>query len=115
MQVKASLSNTKDLGKLSYFLGMKIEQNEQNGSVGIEQRAYTESLLKRFRMEDCKQVSTPVDANLKLTHATDEDDCIDQQWYQSVIGSLIYLISQHKVRHTISSSAKFSSKPTKEH
>ena len=29
--------DTKDLGNLRYFLGMKIEQNEQNGSVWIGQ------------------------------------------------------------------------------
>lgn len=119
-QVKADLSrefDTKNLGKLSYFLRMKIEQNEQNGSVWIGQRAYTESLLKRFGMEDCKQVSTPVDASSKLTHVTNEDDCINQQWYQSAIGSLMYLSvsTRPDILYAVSSLAKFSSKPTKEH
>ena len=53
-------------------LGMKTEQNEQNGCVWIGQCAYTESLLKRFGMEDCKQVNTPIDASSKLTHANQQ-------------------------------------------
>ena len=119
-QVKADLSSKfdmKDLGKLSYFLGMKVEQNGQNGSVWIGQRAYTESLLKRFGMEDCNPVSTPVDISSKLTHATDNDDCINQHEYQSAIGSLMYLSvsTRPDISYAVSSLARFSSKPTKEH
>ena len=87
-EVKSDLSgkfNTKDLGILNYFLGMKIEHNELNGSVLTGQCAYTESLLEKFGMKDCNPIS------LKLTHATDKDDCINQPQYQSAIGSLMYL------------------------
>ena len=119
-EVKTDLSrkfDTKDLGKLSYFLGMKIEQNEQNGSVWIGQRAYTENLLKKVGMEDCKPVSTPVDISSKLTHATDEDDCVDQHGYQSAIGSLMYLSvsTRPDISFAVSSLARFSSKQKKEH
>ena len=113
----SSKFDMKDLGKLSYFLGMKVEQNEQNGSVWIGQRAYTESLLKRFGMEDCNPVSTPVDISSKLTHATDNDDCMNQHEYQSAIGSLMYLSvsTRPDISYAVSSLARFSSKPTKEH
>ena len=42
-------------------------------------------------MQDCKPVCTPVDVNTKLTKATDEEESVDQQQYQSAIGSLMYL------------------------
>lgn len=119
-KVKADISrkfDTKDLGKLSYFLGMKVFQSEENESIWIGQHAYTESLLKKFGMEECKPVSTPVDISTKLTQATDEDNCIDQQKYQSAIGSLMYLSvsTRPDISFAVSSLAKFSSKPTKEH
>ena len=119
-QVKANLSrkfSTKDLGKLSYFLGMKIEQNEENGSVSIGQQAYTESLLEKFGMKDCNPVSTPVDISLKLTPMNEEDDCVDQPQYQSVIGSLMYLSvsTRPDISYAVSSLARFSSRPTKQH
>ena len=99
--------DTKDLGELSYFLGMKI------GSVWIGQRAYTENMLKNVGLEDCKPVSTPVDISSKLTHATDEDDCVDQHAYQSAIGSLMYLSvsTRPEISFEVSSLATFSSKP----
>ena len=49
--------------------------------------------------------------------ATDEDVCVDQQLYQSAIGSLMYLSvsSRPDITYAVGNSARFSSKPTKEH
>ena len=70
-------------------------------------------MLKNVGMEDCKPVSTPVDISSKLTHATDEDDCVDQYGYQSAIGSLMYLSvsTRPDISLEVSSLATFSSKP----
>ncbi|KAL4354255.1 hypothetical protein GQ457_06G039790 [Hibiscus cannabinus] len=46
-----------DLGKMSYFLGMEILQLQQG--IFICQRKYAIEVLKKFRMENCKTVSTP--------------------------------------------------------
>ncbi len=81
----------KDLGKLQHFLGITVVQDEEKGCTWIGQPAYTESLLKKFSMQDCKPVGTPVDVNTKLVKATDEEVCVDQQLYQSAIGSLMYI------------------------
>ena len=56
-QVKEDLSNKFDikyLGELKYFLGIKVEQNKESGSIWIGQPAYTENLLKRLGMQDSK-------------------------------------------------------------
>ncbi len=92
-EVKTALSrkfDIKDLGNLNYFLGIKVEQHEDN-SIWIGQPTYTEDALNNFGMEDCKPVSTPVNTSSKLTQATDEDKCVDQTLYQSAVGSLMYL------------------------
>ena len=91
-EVKSDLSrkfDIKDLGELNYFLGVKIDQ--QDNSVWIGQPAYTKNLLEMFGMQDCKPVSTPASIGLKLNKASDEDECVDQRKYQSAIGSLMYL------------------------
>lgn len=118
-QVKIALSrkfDIKDLGKLNYFLGVKVEKQE-SGSIWIGQPAYTESLLAEFEMQDCKPVSTPVNISSKPTKASDDDNCIDQQKYQSAIGRLMYLSvsTRPDISYAISSLARFSSKPIKEH
>ena len=40
----------KDMGKLHYFLGTKILQDEKSMNIWIGQPAYTNKLLKKFGM-----------------------------------------------------------------
>ena len=53
----------KDMGDLSYFLGVKVVQNKQNGSIWIGQPLYTEAVLKKFNMDQAKATKTPVNAS----------------------------------------------------
>ena len=118
-EVKRALSSKfdiKDLGELSYFLGVKVDQREQD-SIWIGQPAYTRNLLTMFGMQDCKPVSTPVSSSSKLIKATDKDEGVDQKEYQSAIGSLMYLSVSTRldIPYAVSSLARFTSKPTNEH
>ena len=54
------------MGKLHYFLGMKVVQDKKTGNIWIGQPAYTENLLKKFGMDTSKPVSTPVDTSTKF-------------------------------------------------
>ena len=78
---------------------------------------YTKALLKKYGMQDCKPVSTPVDANRKVMAENDKDEPTDQQQYQSMIGSLMYLAvnTRPDICYAIGKLAKFSNKPTKTH
>jgi len=109
--------DVKDLGKLHYFLGMKIVQDEKTGKVWIGQPAYTESVLQKFGMENSKPVRTPVDTGTKLVKATDDEECVDQKLYQSAVGSLLYLSvgTRPDITYAVSNVTKFSAKPTKQH
>ena len=54
----------KDLGMMHYFLGMDVWKNTDGISLG--QGKYMVEILKRFRMMDCKAMTTPMASNLKL-------------------------------------------------
>ena len=47
-----------------YFLGMEVWKNTNGISRG--QGKYTIDILKRFRMMDCKSMTTPMASSLKL-------------------------------------------------
>jgi hypothetical protein len=47
-------------------------------------------MLKRFRMEDCKSVNTPMWTSYKLSK-DDDSNSIDQRQHRSMIGSLLYV------------------------
>ena len=116
-EIKRALSGKfeiKDVGELSYFLGVKVEQRKN--SVWIGQPAYMQNLLERFGMQESNPVATPVNVSTKLTKATDENP-IDQQKYQSAIGSLMYLSvsTRPDISYAVNNLARFSSNPQEEH
>ena len=71
------------MGNLHYFLGVKVVQDLEAGTIWIGQPAYTENLVLHFNMQDAKTCRTPVNASLKLTKASDDSTNIDKDLYQS--------------------------------
>ena len=55
---------TKDLGKLNYFIGIEIAQS--NSGVVMFQRKYVLDILEETGMLDYKSIDTPMDPNVKL-------------------------------------------------
>jgi hypothetical protein len=76
------------LGELSFFLGLQIRQRNQG--IFISKTKYIREMLKRFGMEDCKPVTTPMQTSCKL-RKDDDSKFTDQRKYRSMIGSLLYV------------------------
>ena len=59
---KAALCNRFEMvdnGEAHYTLGILIKRNRKDKVLSISQQCYLQNVLIRFRMEDCKPVSTP--------------------------------------------------------
>ncbi|XP_019460077.1 PREDICTED: uncharacterized protein LOC109359836 [Lupinus angustifolius] len=77
-----------DLGKLNYFLGMEFSYTPTG--LLMHQKKYASDLLQRFNMDSCNSVTSPVEANVKLTN--DEDgEAVDETLFKQIVGSLRYL------------------------
>ncbi|XP_022023493.1 uncharacterized mitochondrial protein AtMg00810-like [Helianthus annuus] len=90
-QLMASLSSefaVKDLGPLSYFLGITVTRHKD--SMFLSQQAYAHDIIHRAGMRSCKPVDTPVDTQPKLS-ATSGDPFDDPSLYRSLAGALQYL------------------------
>lgn len=62
--LKQNLSSTfriKDLGKAKSCSGVKVRYDHDNNSILLDQQVYLEHIRKRFKMKNCKSVSTPLD------------------------------------------------------
>ncbi|KAK5841095.1 hypothetical protein PVK06_010003 [Gossypium arboreum] len=77
-----------DLGLMTYFLGMEVNQEEQ--WIFISQQAFALKVLSKFCMSKCKPASTPVALGEKLS-STSEHDRVDERGYRSLVGCLLYL------------------------
>ena len=77
-----------DLGLMTYFLRMEIKQSQDE--VFICQKKYAKEILKKFHMEDCKLMSTPMNQKEKLSKE-DGIEKVDEAHFRSLIGCLMYL------------------------
>ena len=80
---------TKDLGKLKYFIGNEIAQS--NSGVVMSQRKYVLDILEKIGILDCKPIDTLMDPNVKLVLGYGEP-LRDLRRYRRLVGRLNYLI-----------------------
>src|SRR2546421_7381105 len=108
-----------DLGPASQFLGLEISRDRESRPLHLHQSTYIKRVLKRFKMDQCNGVSTPMESNARL-HATDEryialeNDILE---YQQALGSIMYAMlgTWPDLAYPISSLSKFSVNPSFEH
>ena len=81
----------KDLGMMHYFLGMEVWQNANGISLGKGE--YAVEILKRFRMMDCKAMTTPMASNRKLLSDA-SSKTVATTMYRQMIGSLMHLTNR---------------------
>ncbi|CAB4043194.1 Hypothetical predicted protein, partial [Paramuricea clavata] len=117
-KVKESIAErfqVKDMGELKYILGLQVIQ--EDGKVWIGQPTYTASIIKKYGMENCKPVETPVDLSSKLVSAMEDSELFNKEEYQSAVGSLLYLSSATRpdITFAVNNVAKFSANFTNEH
>lgn len=94
----------KNLGQLRQCLGLRVKINKN--VITVDQEQYVESLLRRFKMSQCKTVETPMEMNLKLEKS--QNVCNDYP-YQQLIGSLMYLavLTRPDIAYSVSFLSQF--------
>jgi len=104
-----------DLGEASFLLGLHIMYTPIR--ITLTQELYNSTILFQFGIENSKLVSIPLPKGIILTKGTMEQLKEQMTTYQSMIGSLIYLVTgiRPDLVYTISFLAQFSSCPTDEH
>jgi len=92
-----------DLGQVSWYLAIHIEQNEQG--ITLDQIKYIEDTIHRFGMDECRSTPVPAYSNdeikrrrMKKEEFSNEDNenfeaenKVDRMEYLQIVGSLTYL------------------------
>ena len=102
-----------DLGLLSFYLGIEVEQ--QKDHITIKQSSYAKKVLAQFGMADCNSTKFPMSPGVKL----DEDKqgvSVDSTGYRKVIGCLRYLLhTRPDLSFSVGMASRFMEKPTLMH
>ena len=103
----------KDLGSLSYFLGLKVISSSEG--YYLSQAKYASDLLSKAGITNKKTVSTPLEYNAKLT-PLDGEPISDATSYCQLVGSLIYFtITRPDISHAVGMVNKFMDAPHSVH
>jgi hypothetical protein len=78
------------MGELQFFLSLQIRQSKEG--TFVHQAKYTKDIVRKFKMQDSKAIATPMSTTIALD-ADEEGEHVDQKEYQSMIGSLLYLMA----------------------
>lgn len=78
----------KDLGELTWILGMHITRDRENRTLEIHQSAYIDQMLERFGMADCYTESVPALEPLPRRDATSGGK--PDKTYMSLVGALLW-------------------------
>ena len=101
------------IGELTFFLGFQVKQMREG--IFISQEKYTKDLLKRFKMDECKPIKTPMPSNGHLD-LDEGGKTVDQTLYRSMISSLLYLTaSRPDIMFSVCMCARFQANPKKTH
>ena len=105
----------KDLGVLSYFLG--IQFTISNNSIIMQQTKYVDKLLERFNMIDCKTKPTPCPLGINKELGNDSKLLENNSLYREIVGSLIYLMTNTRpdISYVVTLLGQYMSNPTVAH
>ncbi|KAG7548771.1 Reverse transcriptase RNA-dependent DNA polymerase [Arabidopsis suecica] len=111
----AARFSLKDMGALSYFLGIEVSRTA--AGLTLTQTKYINDLLHRTNMVATKPVSTPM-IDHPMPTATDSSGSLlaDPSEYRSVIGSLQYLLfTRPDIAFAVNKLSQFMHQPREDH
>ncbi|XP_050896111.1 secreted RxLR effector protein 161 [Lathyrus oleraceus] len=101
------------MGLMSYFLGIKVKQTDEG--IFISQKKYAKNMLKKFKIESCKLMLTPVEERLKLERESG-GDLVNSTNFRRLVGSLGYLTATRlDIVYGVRLISKFMNSPRKSH
>ena len=112
----------RDLGPTKFLLGVEIIRDRSKHTLALSQRQYIIDMLERFKMSDCKPVSTPMTPGLHLTKdmgpkTEEEVAAMSSVPYLSAVGSLSFaaLFTRPDIAFAVGYLACFNSNPGPAH
>ena len=87
-----------DMGDATYVLGIKISRDRTSKLLYLDQEKFIENILRRFKMDKCKSLNTPVSKGQHLSKTMcprDQIEILEMETvpYAQAVGSLMYAMT----------------------
>ncbi|KAI5348760.1 hypothetical protein L3X38_001647 [Prunus dulcis] len=110
----SSVFELKDLGLLTYFLGLQISY-PSSGGIFVNQYKYAKELVAKAGMTQCKACSTPCKPYSQVL-STDGELLKDPTLYRRLVGALQYLtFTRPDIAFAVNSVCQYMTAPTDSH
>jgi transposase InsO family protein len=124
-ELKAQLArefDMKDLGPANKILGMQIHRDRSKRKIWLSQKNYLKKILRRFNMQDCKPISTPLPVNFKLSSSMSPSNEAERMEmsrvpYASAVGSLMFamICTRPDIAQAVGAASRYMANPGREH
>ena len=106
-----------DRGEIHHILGMEVIRDRKNRVLTIDQKTYLKDVLKRFGMEECRPVATPIEPGKNFTKRRDDEEPADETMFQAAIGSINYaaIATRPDLSTAVGKLSQFMKNPSAEH
>ncbi|KAG3044193.1 hypothetical protein PC122_g24908 [Phytophthora cactorum] len=103
-----------DSGKCAFVLGIELVDGP-DGSVTMCQRRYVDDILKRFGMDECKAVVSPVDISTRLI-SSDAATKVNAP-FREAVGALMHFMTATRpdIAYAVGYVSRFMENPQEEH
>lgn len=105
------------LGDCSNFAGMQLSRDRETKTMFLHQKAYTQKILRKFRMSEAKAVSVPADPNVTLQPVDSGDESPSNVPYREAVGSLMFLaiVSRPDIAYAVNLVSRYLNKHGESH
>ncbi|KAH9651797.1 Integrase catalytic domain-containing protein [Citrus sinensis] len=102
--------------------GMQIHRDRNNKKIWLSQKNYLKKILRRFNMQDCKSISTPLPVNFKLSSSMCPSNEAERKEmsrvpYASAVGSLMFamICTRPDIAQAVGAVSRYMANPGGEH
>ncbi|XP_050125670.1 uncharacterized mitochondrial protein AtMg00810-like [Malus sylvestris] len=114
IQELSEVFDLKDLGRLTFFLGLQIHYRD-NEDIFVNQTKYIKDLIHKAGLKSCKPTTTPYKPHNSML-VTEGKPLVDPSIYRSIVGSLQYLtFTRPDIAFAVNSVCQFMTSPTDDH
>ncbi len=120
-QVKAELTTAfsmADIGPISFYLGLKVERNQEKQMIKLSQPAYINKILSTFHLDKAHLATIPMkESALPEPHIESQASATKKERYQGMTGSIMFSMVETRpdIAFATSVVARFAKNPGHQH